>query len=92
MRFELKKGKRGADPKKDSIFVITLSEAITLKDLFSIVKALYENEDRIYPPPKFKGSKMLLEALDYLRTHTVSETLLKFQLRKPEKLHDFLVD
>lgn len=91
MKFEFTKGNRGIDTKKDSVLFITLSEAITMKDLFSIVKALYENEDRIYPPPQFKGSKMLAEALAYLRTHTVSETLLKCQLREAETVHDFLV-
>jgi len=91
MRCELTKGNRGANPENDSILSIILSEAITMKDLFIMVKKLYENEDRIYPPPQFKGSKMLAEALLYLRTHTVEETTLKFQLREADSLYDILV-
>jgi len=89
MKFDLEKGNRGANRENDFRLVVSLSEAISMKDLFSIIKALYENEDRIYPPPNFKGSKMLLEALSYLRSHTVDETLGKFQLR-PLDVRDFV--
>lgn len=36
---------------------------ITFAELAQLVVELYKNEDRIYPPPKYKGGAMLLEFL-----------------------------
>lgn len=89
MKFNLKKGKKGDNDLR--LLICTDGyEQITYKDLFKIIKLFYANEDRIYPPPKFKGSKMLFEAFEYLRGHNVDEALLKFQLRKAENIHDFM--
>lgn len=49
-------------------------EAIRYRDLFKIVKWLYEEEDRRYPPPG-EGSKGLLKALTDLRTQSVDEVV-----------------
>jgi len=77
MKYDLWKGRRG---KEDIGLLIHTDgwEQISHKDLFTIVKFLYDNEDRLYPPPRGKGSRYLLEALTYLRTHSVKETLAKF--------------
>lgn len=89
MKFDVREGKKG---EKDLILLVCTDgyEQVKFKDILTIVKHLYDNEDKIYPPPKFKGSKMLMEALVRLRTHTVRETLLEFKLRKREYLADFM--
>lgn len=89
MEIELEKGKKS---EQDRVLLIhTVGwEQMTYEDLFKIVKLFYVNEDKIYPPPKFKGSKMLMETLIYLRTHSVMETTLESKLRKAEYLTDFM--
>ena len=92
MKFEVRKGKKGED---DLVLLVCTDgyEQITYKDLFTMVKHFYDNEERVYSPkknPKLRGMMKLLEALDYLKTHTVSETLLEFQLRRAEYVHNFL--
>jgi len=90
MRFDLSKGNKG---REDLILYVQTegSEQITCEDLFTILKHLFENEDKIYPPPQFKGSKLLLEAIQFLRSHTVRETLLQFQIEEAQYVHDFMV-
>lgn len=80
MRFKTKTGKKG---RGDQILLVRTDgyEQMTYEDLFRmVVKHFYDNEDRVYPPPA-KGSKYLLEALTYLRTHNVEETLIKSKLK-----------
>jgi hypothetical protein len=88
MKFRTAPGKKGEG---DEILLVQTNgeEAITHKELFEIVKHFYNNEDKIYPPPA-KGSKMLMESLIYLRSHSIRETLLKCQSIKAEFLSDFI--
>jgi hypothetical protein len=90
MKFEVAFGKKGKEDKVLRIFTNGW-EQITYKDLLTIMKHFYENEDRLYPPPA-KGSKYLLEALVFLRHHSVEETLKNFFLERKEAtaLHDFM--
>ena len=76
MKFELVKGNKGEN---DLITKVATDgfEQIKYSDLFKLIKLFYVNEDKIYPPP-CKGSKMLLEAFEYLRSHTIEETLEAF--------------
>lgn len=89
MKFDVTKGSKGAE---DLVLLVLTEgyEQIRCGDLFTIIKHFFDNEDKIYPPPKFKGSKMFLEAVQYLRSHTVDETLLRFKLREAEFLEDFM--
>lgn len=64
-------------------------EKITYEDLFKIVKLQYINEDRLYPPP-FKGKEYLVNALLDLRENSVEDVLVKFKLKHPTKLHQFM--
>jgi len=80
MRFNLRKGNKGNN---DLVLDVATDgwEQLSYQDLFKLIKLLYVNEDKIYPPPN-KGSKMLLEALDFLREHSVEETTATFQIKK----------
>lgn len=90
MKFKTEQGFKGKGDKRLLVSIGEYSgyEQITYEDLLTIVKFLYQNEDRIYPPPKYKGARLLSQAFSYVRTHTIIETLKKFQLRGkrlPEK-------
>lgn len=80
MNFDTRQGEKGS---QDFVLRIATNgyEELTFEDLFWMVKLLYDNEDKIYFHPNCKGSRLLLEALEHLRTHTVKETLLKFGLK-----------
>lgn len=83
MKFSVCHGNKAS---KDLILLIITEgyEQITFAELFTIVKMLYYNEDKIYSSPNCKGSKMLLEALEYLHKHSVSDTLSRFNLKKTD--------
>jgi len=87
MKFDITKGKKGAE---DLVLLVCTDgyEQITYKDLFTIIKHFYDNEDKIYP--RGEGSKFLMKSLVYLRTHSVEETLVKSQLKPPDKLVYFI--
>ena len=89
MRFDLSKGNKG---REDLILYVETEgyEQITCQDLFTIIKHLFDNEDKIYPPPQFKGSKLLLEAIQFLRSHTIRETLLHFRIEEAQFVTDFM--
>lgn len=89
MKFRTEKGKKSEDDQRLQIETDGF-EQISYEDLFKIVKFFYENENRIYPPPQCKGSKMLVGALVFLESHSVRETLLKYQLKQPNLLSDFV--
>lgn len=38
-------------------------EIPTNEDVILIIKAIFENEDRIYPRPKYKGSGMFMDEI-----------------------------
>lgn len=82
MKFKFKKGKKG-----DGDLVLLVKtfdwEQIIFKDLLTIIKFFFDNEDRIYTPPA-KGSLFLLEAISDLRKIPMEEVLLKYSLRSPE--------
>lgn len=88
MKFSFKKGNKGEN---DWILLIETDsyEQVKYKDLFYIIKFFFDNEERIYPPPA-KGSQYLLSAIRDLRTMTVDEVLLKYELRKADKIADFV--
>lgn len=88
MKFNFKVGKKGNG---DLVLLVSTDgfEQVTYKDLFTIIKHFYDNEDRIYPSPA-KGSRFLMEALMCLRTCSVEKTLIEYKLRIPEKLEDWM--
>ena len=86
----MKKGK-----KADNDYVILVKtngwEQLTFRDFFKLTRLLLLNEERIYPPPKFKGAKYLLDAIQALRNTPVDDVLVKFKVEHPTKLHHFLL-
>ena len=80
MKFDFLKGSKHND---DLILLICTEgyEQLTCKDLFWVVKILYDNEDKIYLPPA-KGADFLAEALLDLRKMSVNDVLRKYQLIK----------
>lgn len=70
-------------------------ESPTLEELFTMLKAWYENEERLYPPPA-KGSRFLMLALIDLRTESVEQVLKRYGLEnlgfkaKPVGVADFI--
>ena len=79
MKFDIRKGKKSEN---DLVLLVKTEdwEQLRFEDLLTAIKFFFDNEDRVYPPPA-KGSKYLLEALTYLRTHNVEETLIKSKLK-----------
>ena len=55
---------------------------ITFEELAQLFIELYKNEDRIYPPPRFKGGNMLLEFLHecIIERGVTWKTLKKYKL------------
>jgi len=58
-------------------------EQVVFKDLLTMIKFFFDNEDRIYTPPA-KGSLFLLEAISDLRKLPIDDVLLKYRLRSPK--------
>jgi hypothetical protein len=44
---------------------------------------LFENEDMIYPKPKYKGADMLLSVIETARHHGLHDALLELRHSKP---------
>ena len=76
MEFLLKLGKKHA---KDKILLIKTDgyEQLSYNNLFKIAKLLMVNEEKCYPFGL--GAQYLINALIYLKTHSVDETLIKFK-------------
>ena len=81
-KFDFKKGKKGDD---DLVLLVKTDdwEQVVFKDLLTMIKFFFDNEDRIYRPPA-KGSLFLLEAISDLRKLPLDDVLLKYSLRSPK--------
>ena len=55
---------------------------VTFLEVAQLVVELYKNEDRIYPPPRFKGGSMLLEFLH----ECIIEECVSWKILKKYKL------
>lgn len=76
------KGKKIRYGEDIKIFITANDEAITFDVIFDILKLLFENEDRIYPPQLgFKGRRMLVNAILDL-----ADGMSKDKLREKYKL------
>ena len=78
--------KRGKKSDKDlAIFFKTDGwEPVHYVEILRLLKLLFENEDRNYPPPRYKGRQMLMDAITDV-----------FQGAEPEQLavdYEFKVD
>ena len=78
MDFLLKPGKKHA---KDKILLIKTDgyEQLRYSDFFKIAKLLMANEENRYPFGL--GAQYLINALIYLKNHSVDETLTKFKCK-----------
>ena len=64
-------------------------EVLRYRHLLRIILKLYENEERIYPRPKYEGGRKLLRAIEHAcLTGNIEATLVKFQLEDPQFLED----
>tara|TARA_R110002020_G_scaffold237450_1_gene449796 strand:+ start:904 stop:1401 length:498 start_codon:yes stop_codon:yes gene_type:complete len=54
-----KKGNKG----NDDYIIEAWGRPVTFAEVAQLIIELYKNEDRIYPPPRYKGGAMLLEFL-----------------------------
>jgi len=54
-----KKGSKG----DDDYIIEAWGRPVTFAEVAQLILELYKNEDRIYPPPRYKGGAMLLEFL-----------------------------
>jgi len=88
MEFKFKPGNKTVN---DKIVLVKTDgwEQITYRELFTLIKFFFENEQKLYPPPA-KGAKYLFEAIRRLLTNSVEDVLAWFQLSKVSKLHHFL--
>ena len=57
---------------------------VTFIEVAEIVQALCENEDLLYPPPKYKGGQMLLDFLNdvYMNKGVDDKILQRYRLGK----------
>lgn len=62
--FRLEQGTKGAKDRRVIVVNSGREEWWTFTDLLRFIALFMENEDRIYPPPRFKGRKMLLNAIN----------------------------
>ena len=60
---------------------------ITMIDIGKILLKIWENEDKLYPPPKFKGARFLKEFIDDLfeKREMTDNILRKYKLGKYKK-------
>jgi len=73
-KIQYKDGVKGEGDKK----IIWNGVQVTFIEVAEIVQALCENEDRIYPPPKYRGGQMLLDFLNEVyKNKGVDESILK---------------
>lgn len=56
----------------------------TLVELGEILRQFYQNETRIYPPPRYRGGEMLVEfLLECMRsTQPIEELAVKYMIRE----------
>ena len=75
-----KPGKKG---KGDNI-IFWNEIPINFKEVAQIMLELFNNEDKIYPPPRFQGAEMLKSFLDevYEKRSIDNELLKKYNLFK----------
>jgi len=90
MKFRVVNGKKGDN---DQVIYIKTDgwEKVTYEDFFKLTKLLLANEERIYPPPRFKGAQYLIDAILMLKHEPVEDVLVKFKVKHPTKLHHFLI-
>ncbi|NIP61708.1 MAG: hypothetical protein GWN01_13510 [Nitrosopumilaceae archaeon] len=74
MTISTDQGKKGPDDK-----IIKYNEIpISMKEIAKLLLMLWENEDKLYPPPKFKGARMSLEFINELfEKRELNDELLK---------------
>ena len=79
-KIQYKDGVKGEGDKK----VIWNGVQVTFIEVAEIVQALCENEDRIYPPPKYRGGQMLLDFLNevYKNKGVDDKILQRYRLGK----------
>lgn len=64
MRFETVKGRKNKYGEDRKLLVWARGEPISFSDIFKILKFLFENEDRIYPPSLgYQGREKLVCAI-----------------------------
>lgn len=80
MTISTKDGRKG--PNDKIIFYNGLP--ISIKEVTEILIMLCDNEDQLYPPPRFKGSKMLMSFVnEALEKRQIDDDLLrKYKLIK----------
>jgi len=92
MKFRVLRGRKAANDY--TVYVKTDGwELLSFEDLLRLLKAIFENEDRIYPTSLgFKGRKMLFEAIkEVYEGKPVTHVLGQYKL-KPRKimLHELM--
>lgn len=57
---------------------------ITIKEVAEVLLMLWNNEDGLYPPPRFKGAKMSVDFLMevYEKREITEDMLRKYKLKK----------
>ena len=63
MKYRIRPGKKHTEDKVLEILTDGW-EAPSYKQLLFILDHLFKNEDVLYPPPQFKGRKMLMEEIE----------------------------
>ena len=91
MEYKFVKGKKSNN---DVVLLVKTDgwELLSFTDILRILKACFENEDRLYPPPRFKGRRMLFEAIrDIYNGKSIAEAIGKYKLKTDKlKLHAFI--
>mgnify|MGYP001162508199 FL=1 len=74
-----KKGTKG----DDDWIIEAWGRPVTFAEVAQLIIELYKNEDRIYPPPRYKGGAMLLEFLHecLLKGKVTWDILRKYKLK-----------
>ena len=87
VEFRLVRGRKSVD---DWVLMVRTDgwEALSFEDLLRMLKLLFDNEERLYPPEEgFKGKKMLLEAIKRVSAgEPVIKVIADYRL-KPKKLY-----
>ncbi len=80
MTISTDRGKKGPD----DIIIKYNDLPISFKEIGQIMLMLWENEDRIYPPPRFKGSGMSMEFIQelFITRELTDDLLRKYHLIK----------
>ena len=75
--FRLEQGTKGNADRRVIVVNTGREEWWTFTDLLRFIDLFMQNEDRIYPPPRFKGRKMLLNAIEDIYSKVPMETIKK---------------